>query len=716
MKKKNTLILFLLLVLFCGWKHEMIAQQVQRLTIDKITQTGSVQETAKPAFVLSGKKLYEVGLINGTYPNNDPAYIERGIWSHPLKLLNSIHFSIINETDKWNLTNAQEFNYHFHSADMTFRQKDIEVERQNFIVEEEIAYFSKIKIRNLLPIERKIVLRLSADIHIAPSARTVTLKDTPDEISIKEEVIMAKDSLGCLVLGADKSMKCWEIKDSLVWIDYELILPPLEKNEIVFLLTGSHTIKENKYTAYELYKRLLPTYNAQLALKQTYYNDLIFNGVQFSCSDKKITDAFYCAKANVLLNIKDHRPYLKMPFIGAGIPVYPRLFGTDFCFSVPGLMASGFKDIVRSTLINLMKYTKENWRAPHEVASDGVLLGWDHIQIAPQLVTACWEHFLWTRDTLFLQKTYPLCIQLMQDVMTKADNDSDGFLEGHGLMEESKFKGDWEELSAASYLYPALKDLSMMAHIFNDKKKEKGYTKKAEHYKRHFNKQWWNSQENIWACAIDKENNPKMYNFWSVIFPLKTKVANNKNGEKAIKNIKTNWINNQWGMIGRYWPGRDMSQEGVGLVHNNICSTTAFDYGETDLGWKLIDLTAKGVFDLPNSLLGLFPECQPHLCTNITQLWSYAPFLESLLKGFMGVTPGEKGINIRPAFPNHISFAELREMSIGKEKLSVNWEKNKNGNINLQVTYTGQLNQIHIHIPPSLKGKIQTTIKKMEKP
>ncbi len=713
MGRKTTLTLVLLLLLI-GWRQELSAKGVQRLSWGRMIRTGSVQEMGKTAFVLAGKKLYEVGWMSGTYPKNDEAYIERGIWAHPFKLLNSINFSVTDGTGEWLLSDAQEFDYHFCSADWTFKREDMKVERQDFVPEDEIACFSKIKIHNLLPTERKVVLRLSADIHIAPSARTAALKDSPDKIAVENGVVVANDSLGSVVVGADKVLKRSRVVDSIADLDYELILPPNGTNEILFLLTGAHTTPENERAAYALHKKLLPDYQVLLEAKQKYYDEMVFDGVQFACSEDKITDAFYAAKANALLNIKDNRPYFKAPFIGAGIPVYPRLFGTDFCFSTPGLMAAGFNDIVRNTLINVMKYTEENWRAPHEVASDGVLLGWDHIQVSPQLVTACWEHFLWTRDTAFLRETYPLCAKLIQEVAENADSDQDGFLEGHGLMEESEFKGDWEELSAAAYLYPAWRNLGMMAKVFGDKKKEKDYLRRAEQHKELFNKQWWNAKENIWACAMDKENSPKMYNFWSVVFPLKAKIADEENSEKAIKNIGENWVNDQWGMVGRYWPERDMSQEGVGLVHNNICATAAFDYGETELGWKLIGLTAKGVFDLQNSLLGLFPECQPHLCTNITQLWSYAPFMESLLKGFMGINPGVNGIHIRPAFPEDISFARLKQMRIGKEWLSLEWERNQEGNIDVRIAYTGKLNQIHVQIPKELKGKIQTRVEKME--
>ncbi|MGL5562069.1 MAG: hypothetical protein ACRDCN_05580 [Tannerellaceae bacterium] len=52
--------------------------------------------------------------------------------------------------------------------------------------------------------------------------------------------------------------------------------------------------------------------------------------------------------------------------------------------------------------------------------------------------------------------------------------------------------------------------------------------------------------------------------------------------------------NNTWGMIGQYKEGTDHTQSGVGIVHNNICTTAAFHYENTALGWKLVQLSSKG--------------------------------------------------------------------------------------------------------------------------
>lgn len=75
----------------------------------------------------------------------------------------------------------------------------------------------------------------------------------------------------------------------------------------------------------------------------------------------------------------------------------------------------------------------------------------------------------------------------------------------------------------------------------------------------------------------------------------------------------------------------------IQIFHNNIYYTTTFQNIEPELGVDLLKLKTKGVFTLKHAALALFSECQPHLCTNISQLWPYTPFLESTINGLMGI-------------------------------------------------------------------------------
>lgn len=140
-------------------------------------------------------------------------------------------------------------------------------------------------------------------------------------------------------------------------------------------------------------------------------------------------------------------------------------------------------------------------------------------------------------------------------------------------------------------------------------------------------------------------------------------------------------------MIGQYKEGTDHTQSGVGIVHNNICATAAFQYGNTALGWKLIQLSSKGPLHLKNSPLGLFPECQPSGCSNISQLWSYATFIESIVKGLFGVEPDHSGnpVIFNLHIPKDLNHASLENIQIGNDLYSIKWKKNKKNKLDIQL-------------------------------
>ena len=121
-----------------------------------------------------------------------------------------------------------------------------------------------------------------------------------------------------------------------------------------------------------------------MAAKQTLYHNQILSGAQFNCANSEVNAAFYSAKANVLMSTMDLRPYYVAPFMAAGFPVYTMLFGGDSSMSIPGVTAAGFSQPALDALNCITYYTQQkNGHAPHEVAANGLELGWDHVQVTP---------------------------------------------------------------------------------------------------------------------------------------------------------------------------------------------------------------------------------------------------------------------------------------------------------------------------------------------
>lgn len=192
---------------------------------------------------------------------------------------------------------------------------------------------------------------------------------------------------------------------------------------------------------------------------------------------------------------------------------------------------------------------------------------------------------------------------MIQDIIKDIDIEKGLYIPGHGLMEEAEFQSNWVELTTAAYTFPALDCMAKMASIMGEVAEYGLYSSLASAYKKRFNADWWDDSHAIWPSALSG-NGEKVYShFWNVVFPQKTKLAQDGNGQVTFGNIQKYWVNDFWGMVGKYNEGEDISHNGVGLVHNNICATAAFEYGHThtDLGWKLIQLSSQAPLSLQES-------------------------------------------------------------------------------------------------------------------
>ncbi|GHV30439.1 hypothetical protein FACS1894177_03010 [Bacteroidia bacterium] len=701
---KKMLFIYLSSLFWVGGNVILFSQQegTQRLKFGSIDKNVSVPAMNQTSFFLSGKKMYEIGLMNGSFSEDDDRTVERGIWCHPMKLLDGFGFQLSeNGYENWMLTDANTIDHNFYSAKLFFAKNNLSVTREDFVVEEEQALFSAIRIENTTSVQREITLSFSSKINVRPSWRAESIKDEKDSIFYSEGLIIAFDNQGALTMGSKQKPSAFSIEGNNITLTYSLELPTNSNVEILFLIAGDNRSMGNYSSAYNTFNRLSNNYASIKKEKRLYYEKAILQGVNFKCSDEKITDAFYCAKANMVMNTRDAKPFYNDMYFAAGVPVYPRLFGTDFCFSAAGTISAGFDTITRSTLNNILDYTKQHLRGPHEIGSDGKLLGWDHVQVGPQFVAASWEYYAWTKDREYLELAYPVCKQMIEDLFKTADDDHDLYIQGHGLMEEQEFQGDWEELTTSAYMYPALECLSNMAALLNEPEVARQYKNKATIYKKNFNRDWWDDKKKIWPSALSNNNKKEFGNFWSVAFPQKTKLANDKHGQIAMNYISDHWINNTWGMVGKYTPGEDITNAGVGVVHNNICATAAFNYGHTNLGWKLIKLAAKAPFDLPHFQLGLFPECQPHGCSNISQLWSYAPFIESILQGLIGINSVglEDRVEIFCHIPDDLEYLSTDNIMIGDQNLSISWEKQQGNKIAFKIKSSIPDRSVLLRIP-----------------
>lgn len=654
----------------------------QTLAFGNIRRSKPLKEETE--FLIAGPKLYEYGSMDGTFPRVGRLDGDQGgIWSHPIKLLNTFEFEVLEDGQKpWRWVGPTRFEHQFATATFEFEHPGLKATRIDFVPEEESALLSEIVLRNESDHARSLSLQFRGVVNLRPSYES-QLPDGPDAVEYRDGLIQAFDTkhpdTWGVVFGADRLPVAHRLEGNTGFLTYSLELPARGETRLRFAILGDP--QHGVDAASKRFGVVLGDAAELLRQKKALYRDKIVGGVQFTCSDTSMSDAFVCAKANVMMSNMDLRPGYPARFLAAGFPIYTWLFGCDSLHSTAGVAAAGFEDAARDTLLCLLHFADQKKQGAHEVASNGRLLGWDHIQETPQLVLACWEHFQWSRDLPFLKQAYPICQQIIAHALATADQDHDEYLEGPALMEQAGMGS--ERLDSVCYLYAAYQSLANMADTLgmasgnNDRRR-------ASALKKRFNRDWWNTHETMWACSLRRDHTQTLDHFWAVVFPQRTGIADLSNALPALDRIQKEWVNDQWGFVAQWKP--TIEKEGVGVVHNTVLAQTAFSYGRADLAWKLMQLSAKA--PLEERMLGAFDETLPG-GGDLIQLWSFGPFLQTVIEGLAGIRPqpNPDQIDLYPQLPGTLDWFKLEDCRVGRHRLTVDQRRTHTGIITT-VTHT----------------------------
>ena len=166
--------------------------------------------------------------------------------------------------------------------------------------------------------------------------------------------------------------------------------------------------------------------------------------------------------------------------------------------------------------------------------------------------------------------------------------------------------------------------------------------------------------------------------------------------------IQKEWVNDEWGFVHQWKP--KITGEGVGVVHNNVLAGTAFSYGRPELGWRLLQLSAKA--PLAERMLGAFDETLPG-GGDLIQLWSFGPFLEGVLEGLAGIhpQPDPHRVDLAPQLPRALEWFKVEDCRIAQHRLTLE-QRRIGGRILTTITHTaGDASLIGRFWLPAMAGK-----------
>ena len=617
-------------------------------------------------FFLPGRKIYEYGAMDGGFPPAARLLGDQGgVWAHPVKLLDGFEFSVIEDGQPdWVLNESRHFSHRFYAARFHYERGDMAAVREDFAAEDEPALFTQLTLRDKTGVVRSAHVRFTARVNIRPAWRSGLPNDI-DTIRVENGLAIGADrenALGRVVFGADRRPAAHGVQDNVVTLTYTVEVPADGEVTLPFLILAA-PVDERGHG--ERFGQLMSHRDALLDEKAARYASKAFEGVQFECSDRRVTEAFQLAKVNLHMLTADLRQHMPAPYFYAGIPYYTQLFGCDNTLSIPGAVAAGFGDTARGTLECLaIAAQRKRGRSPHEVATNNRHVGDGNAQEPPQFVLACWQYALWTGDVEFLRNVYPVCQQVMKYCAARIDDD--GYIRGPALIEAPGMGS--QRLDAACYLYVAYAAAASIADELGEDSDAAQYASLADELRARFDADWWMPEQRLWADSRAPGGERRMSDYWSVVFPLLTGLGEPERVEPALDEIERGWIN-QWG--GVHTRHADISEQGSGVVTTNLFAMAAFQHGRPDLGWSLLRKASRA--PLEGRMLGGFTEVIPPGGSDILQLWSAAPLLGAVIEGLAGVRPDAAAhrVELAPRAPADLDSYSFHGLRVGEHTLSL---------------------------------------------
>lgn len=729
--------------------------------------SGKKEYLASP-FTAAGDRVYLIGHQDGTFPDLG-WHVDGemgGIWLHPIKLMDGFTASVGINEQTFCLNNAESFtNYPFSNVlKFPISEAGIEVERLHFVPDGKEGMVILFKVKNVDNSEKKLRFDFNAYVDLMPvwlGERTGML-DNPDEITFDEQTntFTGKDqgndwyvvwgSAEGLVLSPSEKDNCSmspKGKGTNAGFGIELMLAASTEQIIPIYISGS---TESEIKAMETLADLRNNLQEDWTAKRNRYKTLQ-QSAQITIPDKELQKAFEWVKYNTDWLVRDV-PGMGRGF-GAGLQDYPWFFGVDSEYTIQGLITTGRKDLVYSTLDlihNLSEKANGNGRIVHEVSTNGTVFNPGNINETPQWASTVWEVYRWTGDRELLEKYFPSIEKGLHWLLSANDKDGNLLADGYGMMEIHGLES--EMIDVAVYSQKAFADAAKMAEILGKNELAKSYQQTAAALAEKINADFWvakfgsyadfigtaedalhliegaiiraDTLNKPWAVAElqatkaklstlpkDQKQGFVLYHNWVVNTPMETGVADPEKAKIALETGRK--YTNPFGVFvtgidrdesaenedGAFTGSKMFSYTGaVMTLPMGVSAIGENNYGNPDGALDYLKrMTRSFGFALPGSIYEVSPDYGM-----FTQAWNMYSYAVPIVTQFFGIRPdaGNKVIYIRPQMPSTWEEASIQKVQIGDNLISLSYV-DKSGVRSIEVEQSQSKWGISIEIPES---------------
>ncbi|WP_297336748.1 trehalase family glycosidase [Algoriphagus sp.] len=727
---------------------------------------GKTEYLSSP-FAAAGDRMYMVGHQDGTFP--DLGWHVQGemggIWLHPIKLMDGFSAQLSINGQAQCLEKAQKFTNYPNSNVVHYGEvaKGLSVERLHFVPDRREGMVVLYRFKNAEETESTFDFSWNAQVDLRPVwlGEENGMNDEEDQISFNEltGTFTAKDSgndwftTWGTEAGIPLSLRdpaCgFETKGKGAAAAFTVTIQIPARSELVvpIFIAGS---TESELKAMETLADLRENLSNDWQLKKERYQS-IFENTQINIPDKELQKAYEWTKYNTDWLVREV-PGMGRGF-GAGLPDYPWFFGVDSEYTIQGLIATGRKELVYSTMElihHLSEKTNGNGRIIHEASTNGVVFNPGNINETPQWVSTVWEVYRWTGDREFLEKYFPSVEKGLNWLLEENDEDGNLLADGYGMMEIHGLES--EMIDVAAYSYQAFADAAKMAEILGKTQLSESYQQTAETLKEKINSDFWveefgsyadfigtaeealhlidgaiiraDTLDKPWAVAEleatkaklstlpkDQKQGFVLYHNWVVNTPMEVGVADVDKANLALETAKK--YTNPFGTFvtgidrdesaeteeGSFSGSQVFSYTGaVMTLPTGVSAIGENKYGNPDGALDYLQrMTRSFGFALPGSIYEVSPDYGM-----FTQAWNLYSYAVPIVTQFFGIQPdaGNKVIHIRPQMPSQWENASIQNVQIGENEISITYQKSGN-ELMIEVEQSQKKWGLSIEIPES---------------
>ncbi|MBV8098289.1 MAG: hypothetical protein JOZ31_03940 [Verrucomicrobia bacterium] len=504
-------------------------------------------------YVAAGDRAYVVGVQDGTLPPSPRTGIGwhitgtmGGVWSHPLKLLQSYSLLLGGSA----LPAAQQFTSGPGFVQLAFPVTDgLQITRTEFAPDGLPVVLIGLQIHNPGSQTVTTTVGIQPVSMILPAYPWSGTTPTSDQLDQQDNVQFDPVISGLTFSepnrpwyamvagratkqgpqdsvqfqGASNMGKIPEFKQATGQLTWQLKIAAGSTVEIWFGVSGTHVFKAEAYGA--LFAGLA---NPDGLLSQKINQRVAVLALSnVTIPDQTAQDAFNWAKLNLadmsrtVLNaeIRDTQegkvyppPIAEFPILtgfGAGYPDYPWFFGTDGCYTTFGLTATGQWEMAENHL-NLLRSVSQavnggTGKVLHETVTDGSIYYGTNLQAGDtnetaEFATAVATIWRWSGDNSFRDENYDFIMAGLKYLETTLDTYPDGWPEGAGMVEANGMGA--KKLDVAVYTIRALNDLTEMAVSKGDTATAKWASGLAKKLAAKFDSDWWDSSLGLYADSL----------------------------------------------------------------------------------------------------------------------------------------------------------------------------------------------------------------------